>query len=524
VTTGRLHHKVRAMIMSRFSTSRRAAFVVALALAAGGLTACQKGGGKSDDKAKTDQPNDGKATTANAKDGGTTPPGRRPVEAVPPPLPVAAPPPDATKTASGISYKVLQEPPATTPDGKPNAAPGKNDTVVVNYTGWKTSGETYYTTKSRGKPQPMSLASTAPGWTEALSLMKIGERAMFWIPPELAFKGKPRGQAETLVFEIELVSIEPAPPVPDDVAAAPADATKTPSGLAYKLLAKGTGTDKPRLYDNAMINYTAWDSTGRMFDSTVVRKRPRPALLFKEMPGLAEGLATMQVGEKKRFWIPAELTKSGPNLPAGTLVYDVELVEVKRNPEPPATPKDVAAPPKDAKKTEKGVSYKVLKPGKGDAHPATTDTVVVEYTGWTTDGKMFDSSVIRGQPARFPLNGVIPGWTDGLQVMKVGESTRFWIPEELAYKGAPGRPAGMLVFDVTLKEIVAGGAQPPGGRPHGMPPGMDDGHGHGQPGGMPGSLPGHGQPPARVPAPPRTAPPGSPGAQPPAATTPAPTK
>ena len=61
--------------------------------------------------------------------------------------------------------------------------------------------------------------------------------------------------------------------------------------------------------------------------------------------------------------------------------------------------------------------------------------VTVHYTGWTTDGKMFDSSVARGEPATFPLDGVIPGWTEGVQLMVEGEKTRFWIPETLAYKG-----------------------------------------------------------------------------------------
>ena len=115
-------------------------------------------------------------------------------------------------------------------------------------------------------------------------------------------------------------------------------------------------------------------------------------------------------------------------------------------------PSDVAAPPANALKTANGVSYKVLTPATGASSdkPAEADTVEVHYTGWTTDGKMFDSSVKRGQPATFGLNKVIPGWTEGLQVMTVGEKTRFWIPEELAYKGKPGRPAGMLVFDVEL--------------------------------------------------------------------------
>jgi peptidylprolyl isomerase len=80
--------------------------------------------------------------------------------------------------------------------------------------------------------------------------------------------------------------------------------------------------------------------------------------------------------------------------------------------------------------------------------------VKVHYTGWTTDGKMFDSSVTRGQPLEFPLNAVIPGWTEGMQQVPVGASVRLWIPEALAYKGSPGAPAGMLVFDVELLEIV----------------------------------------------------------------------
>ena len=79
---------------------------------------------------------------------------------------------------------------------------------------------------------------------------------------------------------------------------------------------------------------------------------------------------------------------------------------------------------------------------------------------------MFDSSQRRGRPATFPLNGVIPGWTEGVQLMVVGEKRRLWIPEELAYAGRPGAPQGMLVFDVELLEILDTPAAPPG-----MPPG-----------------------------------------------------
>jgi peptidylprolyl isomerase len=119
-----------------------------------------------------------------------------------------------------------------------------------------------------------------------------------------------------------------------------------------------------------------------------------------------------------------------------------------------AAPADVAAPPADSVKTPSGLASKVLRPGTGTEHPGPTSRVTVHYTGWTTDGKMFDSSVARGSPATFGLNQVIAGWTEGVQLMVVGEKRRFWIPQDLAYKGRPGPPAGMLVFDVELLGIA----------------------------------------------------------------------
>jgi peptidylprolyl isomerase len=116
-------------------------------------------------------------------------------------------------------------------------------------------------------------------------------------------------------------------------------------------------------------------------------------------------------------------------------------------------PNDVAAPAGDAEKTASGLAWKVLRPGKGTTHPTKTDAVTVHYTGWTTDGKSFDSSVARGTPRTFALNKMIPGWIEGLQLMVAGEKRRFWIPEKLAYKGKAGRPAGMLVFDIELIKI-----------------------------------------------------------------------
>ena len=115
-------------------------------------------------------------------------------------------------------------------------------------------------------------------------------------------------------------------------------------------------------------------------------------------------------------------------------------------------PPDVKAAPADAAKTASGLASKVLTKGTGTARPRASDEVTVHYTGWTTDGKMFDSSVARGAPSSFPLDRVIAGWTEGVQLMVVGEKRRFWIPEALAYRGQRD-PKGMLVFDVELIKI-----------------------------------------------------------------------
>ncbi len=120
---------------------------------------------------------------------------------------------------------------------------------------------------------------------------------------------------------------------------------------------------------------------------------------------------------------------------------------------PIAAPSDVAAPPSDAPRTSSGLASKVLTAGTGTRHPRPNSKVTVHYTGWTTDGTMFDSSVQQGKPISFALDEVIPGWTEGVQMMVEGEKRRFWIPEAMAYKGAPGAPAGLLVFDVELIRI-----------------------------------------------------------------------
>jgi peptidylprolyl isomerase len=242
-------------------------------------------------------------------------------------------------------------------------------------------------------------------------------------------------------------------PAPPDVAAPPADAQKLPSGLVTKVVTPGTGTRHPGPTDLVTVNYVGWTSDGKMFDSTQSRRRPSTLMLDRVMKGWAEGVQMMVAGEKRRLWVPESLAFNGADgRPKGTLVFDIELVEVDDN--PLAAPPDVKAPPEDARRTVSGLRYKVLRPGTGGERPTKFSKVSVHYTGWTTDGKMFDSSWKRGQPASFPLDQVIKGWTEGVQLMVPGEKTRFWIPQDLAYQGQAGAPAGMLVFDITLLSIA----------------------------------------------------------------------
>lgn len=110
------------------------------------------------------------------------------------------------------------------------------------------------------------------------------------------------------------------------------------------------------------------------------------------------------------------------------------------------------------KVTESGLQYQVIKEGTGPK-PKANDQVKVHYVGTLINGTKFDSSIDRGQPATFPLNGVIPGWTEALQLMNVGSKYKLFIPGKLAY-GENGQPQGgigpneVLIFEVELLEIL----------------------------------------------------------------------
>jgi FKBP-type peptidyl-prolyl cis-trans isomerase len=229
----------------------------------------------------------------------------------------------------------------------------------------------------------------------------------------------------------------------------PADAERSPSGLATKILKPGTGAKHASPKDYVTLHYTGWTADGKAFDSTLAREEPLIRPLERLMKGMGEGIQLMVEGETRRLWIPEALAFAGAKgRPAGDLVMEVQLLSI--DPPPTQAPPDVARPPSDARLTPSGLVFRTLRPGHGTNHPTSRSHANVHYTGWTLDGKMFDSSLLRREFASFRLDEVIRGWTEGIQLMVQGEKTRFWIPEKLAYRGEQGKPGGMLVFDVEL--------------------------------------------------------------------------
>jgi peptidylprolyl isomerase len=227
------------------------------------------------------------------------------------------------------------------------------------------------------------------------------------------------------------------------------------------VLKKGRGKGHPGKFDTVTLSYTGWTTDGRRFDSSQSYPQPMKVPMNHLIYGVAEGVQMMVAGEKRRLWIPGNLAygeegqgePASPRQPLGMLVFDVELIGFEKAPALPEAPKDVSQIPADATKSESGLAWRVLSKGVGTDHPVDTSVVEMKHTMWTADGRVVDSSILRGGPDTVGISRLVPGWTEGMKLMVEGERRLFWVPEELAYQGQPHRPAGMLVIDVTLVQI-----------------------------------------------------------------------
>ena len=234
---------------------------------------------------------------------------------------------------------------------------------------------------------------------------------------------------------------------PPDVAAPPSDAERTASGLASKVLTPGTGDRHPDGNDRVAVHFTGWTTQGDKFQSSYDKGQAAVFDLRTVFPGWAEAMQLMVKGEKRRIWIPEHLGPKGPKTgPDGATVFEIEMLDIQHVPDP--------APPADAERTPSGAFTTRLAAGSGDEHPQAEAAVLLNYTGWTTDGTIFASSSQRGRPAAFPLARVMAPFAEAVRMMVVGEKRQVWIPEELAAGNWPGSPEGMLIFELELLEIL----------------------------------------------------------------------
>lgn len=235
----------------------------------------------------------------------------------------------------------------------------------------------------------------------------------------------------------------------------------TSSGLKYLVTEKGRGVQAEN-GDKVTVHYNGKLSDGTVFDNSFDRKQPFTFTLGQGqvIKGWDEGIALLHQGDKATLIIPAELgygPRATGKIPANSVLYfDVELVNVQK------TPKVEVYDTTGIKaiKTESGLLYyPISESDKKAPKPVKGERVEVHYSGYLTDGKMFDSSVQRGEPIKFELGAgqVISGWDEGIALMKKGDKARLYIPYPLAY-GEQGRqpiiPAKSdLIFDVELINI-----------------------------------------------------------------------
>lgn len=237
------------------------------------------------------------------------------------------------------------------------------------------------------------------------------------------------------------------------------DFTETASGLKYKITKHGEG-ELPSRGDTVVLHYTGKLENGDIFDSSYHRNQPFSFELGagRVIKGWDEGVALLHVGDKATFVIPPEIGYGSRNMgsiPANsTLIFDVELLEIK--PQPKIEEFNIAG--LEINTTDSGLQYYIVEPGTGDS-PSNGSYVSVHYTGYLqSDNSMFDSSIKRNQPFRFPLGAgrVIKGWDEGVALMKIGAKYRFIIPAELGYgnRATGPIPAGStLIFDVELLDF-----------------------------------------------------------------------
>lgn len=363
------------------------------------------------------------------------------------------------------------------------APPANGDRVVIDYVLTLADGTPIGSTLERGRPFELLLDEGAAieGMLRALRRLRPGAKARVRIPSALAYgsRGKPSRKPggamvvppdADLVYEITVRSVwrQPRFPTID-----PEAAEVTQSGLRYWTLEAGAGP-AAEAGQRVRMTYAIWNARRELVYATGERKHwidgladalrfvtprrtPRGALVFeKGEPFLREAAALMRPGMRCLFEVPADLAwgAQSPDRrfePGATTWWDLTLEAVMPVPtfERPAADQ--------LQTTESGLMYRLIAEGTG-RRPARSNVVEVHYQGWLENGRRFDSSIHRGQTQEFPVSGVVPGFREGLELLKEGGRAILVIPPALGYGANPPPGSGIaknatLVFDVELLRV-----------------------------------------------------------------------
>ena len=247
---------------------------------------------------------------------------------VPAPADVAAPGAGVRAAPSGLAGKILAR-------GHGRARAQSNDCVKVHYTGWRRDGLMIASSRREELPEVQCLRRVSPGVAEALRAMAVGEQRRIWVPARLA--AGPGREDETappvaVTYDLELVGIIKAPATPPHLQAPPPRALRTPSGVALQVLQPGTGAAHPAAGSHVTVHMSGWRPDGTLVESTRMADHAAAFVVRELLPGLAEVVERMVVGQRVRAWIPSALAygdKPRRGQPAGPLVYEIELLTLE---------------------------------------------------------------------------------------------------------------------------------------------------------------------------------------------------
>lgn len=390
-------------------------------------------------------------------------------------------------TASGLQYQVIKE--------GSGAKPTTQNTVVTHYTGTLMDGKVFDSSIERGTPAKFPLNAVIKGWQEGIPLMSVGSRYRLFVPANLGYgENSPTSipPNSVLIFDVELLEISKEDPnsegksklsysygfmVGKSLERVPFEQSEKDPNQFVQGFAKGFEATSE---DIAAIEsfLKARMESGKPSKDPEAAKKIAFGIGFSSSSGIAtqiEALATdfdfnalgagystaLEGGESKftddemksalRAYFEPKQSKAKAAMDAKQKAAAAENIEAgKKFMEENAKKEGVVT-------MENGMQYIVLKKGEGTTNPTLQDKVTTHYHGTLINGAVFDSSVERGEPATFPLNGVIKGWQEGIPLMTEGSKYRFFIPSNLAYgdraMGASIPAGSTLIFEVELIKI-----------------------------------------------------------------------